>query len=42
MTIMLDGSGLTIEKLVRIGRFGEEVGLAPVCSRTDQSLPQHA
>ena len=29
MTIILDGSGLTIEKLVRIARFGEKVELAP-------------
>ncbi len=28
MTIVLDGSGLTIEKLVRIARFGEQVELA--------------
>jgi histidine ammonia-lyase len=29
MTIVLDGSGLTIEKLVRIARFNEKVELAP-------------
>jgi histidine ammonia-lyase len=29
MTIILDGSGLTIEKIVRIARFGEPVELAP-------------
>jgi histidine ammonia-lyase len=29
MTIILDGSGLTIEKMVRIARFGEPVELAP-------------
>jgi histidine ammonia-lyase len=29
MTIVLDGSGLTIEKLVRIAREGEKVELAP-------------
>jgi histidine ammonia-lyase len=29
MTIVLDGSGLTIEKLVRIARYGERVELAP-------------
>jgi histidine ammonia-lyase len=29
MTIILDGSGLTIEKLVQIARFGEPVELAP-------------
>src|SRR5512138_1559901 len=29
MTIVLDGSGLTIEKLVRIARGGEKVELAP-------------
>ncbi len=29
MTIILDGSSLTIEKLVRIARFGEKVELAP-------------
>jgi histidine ammonia-lyase len=29
MTIVLDGSGLTIEKLVRIARFGEKVELSP-------------
>ena len=29
MTITLDGSGLTIEKLVRIARFGEKVELHP-------------
>lgn len=29
MTIVLDGSGLTIEKLARIARFGEKVELAP-------------
>jgi histidine ammonia-lyase len=29
MTITLDGSGLTIEKMVRIARFGEKVELAP-------------
>lgn len=29
MTIILDGSGLTIEKMVRIARFGEQVELAP-------------
>ena len=29
MTIILDGSGLTIEKLVCIARFGEKVELAP-------------
>ncbi|TFH34306.1 MAG: aromatic amino acid lyase [Anaerolineales bacterium] len=29
MTIVLDGSSLTIEKLVRIARFEEEVSLAP-------------
>jgi histidine ammonia-lyase len=29
MTIVLDGSGMTIEKLVRIARFGEKVELAP-------------
>ena len=28
MTIMLDGSGLTIEKLVQIARDGEKVDLA--------------
>ena len=29
MTIVLDGSGLTCEKLVRIARHGEKVQLAP-------------
>lgn len=29
MTIVLDGSGLTVEKLVRIARFGENVTLDP-------------
>ena len=29
MTIILDGSSLTIEKLVAIARFGEKVDLAP-------------
>ena len=29
MTIVLDGSGLTVEKLVRIARYGEKVALAP-------------
>ncbi len=29
MTIVLDGSGLTVEKLVRIARHGEPVALAP-------------
>jgi len=29
MTILLDGSGLTLEKLVRIARDGERVGLHP-------------
>lgn len=29
MTIVLDGSSLTIEKLVAVARHGEEVGLAP-------------
>ena len=29
MTIVLDGSSLTIEKLVRIARFGEKVELDP-------------
>jgi histidine ammonia-lyase len=29
MTIVLDGSGLTVEKLVRIARHGEQVELAP-------------
>src|SRR5512136_1006711 len=29
MTIVLDGSGLTLEKLVRIARYGEQVELAP-------------
>jgi len=29
MAIELDGSSLTIEKLVRVARFGEQVGLAP-------------
>jgi histidine ammonia-lyase len=29
MTVTLDGSGLTIEKLVRIARFGEKVELHP-------------
>ena len=29
MTIILDGSSLTIEKLVAIARFGETVELAP-------------
>jgi len=29
MAIVLDGSGLTIEKLVRIARFNEEVELHP-------------
>lgn len=29
MTIVLDGSGLTIEKLVQIARFGKQVELAP-------------
>ena len=29
MTVVLDGSGLTIEKLVRIARHGEKVGLHP-------------
>ncbi len=29
MTIILDGSGLTIEKIVRIPRFNEPVELAP-------------
>ena len=29
MTIVLDGSGLTIDKLVRIARHGEEVELHP-------------
>jgi histidine ammonia-lyase len=29
MTIVLDGSGLTLEKLVRIARHGEQVELAP-------------
>ena len=28
MTIILDGSGLTIEKMVRIARYGEPVELA--------------
>ena len=29
MTIVLDGSSLSIEKLVAIARFGEKVELAP-------------
>ena len=29
MTIVLDGTGLTVEKLVRIARHGEEVALSP-------------
>ena len=29
MTIILDGSGLTIEKVVQIARFGEKVALSP-------------
>jgi histidine ammonia-lyase len=29
MTVVLDGSGLTIDRLVRIARHGEEVSLAP-------------
>ena len=29
MTIILDGSGLTIEKLVRVARFGETAALSP-------------
>ena len=29
MTIILDGSGLTVEKLVRIARHGEKVSLSP-------------
>jgi histidine ammonia-lyase len=29
MSITLDGSGLTIEKLVRVARFGEKVALSP-------------
>jgi histidine ammonia-lyase len=29
MTIVLDGSGLTVEKLVRVARHGEKVELAP-------------
>ena len=29
MTIVLDGSGLTVEKLVRIARLGEKVSLSP-------------
>lgn len=29
MTIVLDGSSLTLEKLVRIARDGERVDLAP-------------
>ncbi len=29
MTIILDGSGLTVDKLVRIARYGEPVELAP-------------
>ena len=29
MTIVLDGSGLTVEKLVRIARHGEKVSLSP-------------
>jgi histidine ammonia-lyase len=29
MTIVLDGSGLTVEKIVRIARYGEKVELSP-------------
>ncbi len=29
MTIVLDGSGLTVEKLVKVARFSEKIGLAP-------------
>jgi len=29
MTIVLDGSGLTVEKLVKVARFGEKVALDP-------------
>jgi histidine ammonia-lyase len=41
MTITLDGSGLTIEKLVRIARSGEKVELAPLalaCIKTCRSM----
>ncbi len=49
MTIVLDGSGLTIDKLVRIARFCEEVRLDPAaieriktCRRMlDQKLAAH-
>ncbi len=42
MTITLDGSSLTIEKLVAIARDNEKVELAPSSAESHQSLPRHA
>ena len=42
VTITLDGSSLTVEKLVRIAREGEQVELDPAAARAHQGLPRHA
>ena len=42
MTITLDGSSLTVEKLVRIAREGEQVELDPAAARAHQGLPRDA
>ena len=42
MAIVLDGSNLTIENLVRIARFGEKVELEPGRAPANPRLPDHA
>ena len=41
MTILLDGSSLSIEKLVAIARFNEKVELAPTARERIQSCRRH-
>ena len=42
MAIVLDGSNLTIESLVRIARFGEKVELAAGGPGAHQGVPRDA
>ncbi len=40
MTIVIDGAGLSVEKLTQIARLGEQVELHPEALETDQSLQE--
>lgn len=42
MTLVVNGSGLTIEDVVRVARHGEKVELHPDSIKKDQFMPRHA